>query len=804
MMGLDAMGRKKSRKDRGSSGTAEREPTAGHSKSAKSAKSAKRKRLVLIAVALVVAAALWTLLLSLTPQSFRPLNIVLVTADTLRADHLPLYGYDKIETPNLDRMAASGVVFENAHTVVPLTLPAHASMFTGTFPMYHGVRDNGGYYLDEEHITLAETLQENGYQTGGFVAAFVLDSRWGLSQGFERYFDDFDFKQYERIALDTVQRPGGDVLEEGLRWMEEVKGDPFFAWLHFYDVHAPWEPPEPYLSRYSGYRGSRYDGEIAYVDALMGRLFDWLESAGLEDDTIVVFIGDHGESLGQHKENTHGFFIYDATMHVPFILRAPYRQMRRGNRVRAQVRTIDLMPTLLELVGLETPEPVQGTSLVPLVRGDTEDLGLMAYGESFYPRHHYGWSELKSVRDGALHYIDAPNPELFDVEADPLQKNNLARQRAATVARLKTALDEMVEGFGAEGIDEKGPEILDQETQAQLAALGYLGGPTKVKIDPDRPLADPKDKIGLFNLIKAAGTDSSAGNVAEAMEKIERVLIEDPDILEARNIMGNLWSKEGELEKALAAYQETLARDPEYKAALFGLALTYKQLGRSQDAEAGFRRILDLDPRDNRAYFNLAQIYADREEFADALDLLKQAADAGSERAPLHNLMAECYIGLKELDKAEEEVHRALEINSELVTAYYNLALIHEERGDVDAAIQAYVKEVEIAPKDFKAHFNLAKLYGSVGEPRSMREHFEKAIEVNEEFAIGHLYLAKFYLDTGNLEKAQELAEKGIALGPEPSMAPLSHYILADVYNRLGRYQDAERAIQTAKRLQGS
>ena len=185
-----------------------------------------------------------------------------------------------------------------------------------------------------------------------------------------------------------------------------------------------------------------------------------------------------------------------------------------------------------ELIGLETPEPVQGISLVPLVTGDTEDLGLIAYGESFYPRHHYGWSELKSVRDGALHYIDAPNPELFDVESDPLQKNNLARQRAATVRRMKTALDELVEGFGTEGIDEKGPETLDQETQAQLAALGYLGGASKVKIDPDRPLADPKDKIGLFNLIKAAGADSSAGNVAEAMEKIERVLIEDPDILE--------------------------------------------------------------------------------------------------------------------------------------------------------------------------------------------------------------------------------------------------------------------------------
>ena len=645
-------------------------------------------------------------------------------------------------------------------------------------------------------------MKENGYQTGGFIAAFVLDARWGLDQGFDRYFDDFDFKEFETIALDTVQRRGGVVVEEALGWMDEVKDDRFFAWLHFYDVHTPWEPPEPFLSRYQGYRGSRYDGEIAYVDSLVGKLFDWLERNDLEDETIVVFIGDHGESLGQHEENTHGFFIYDTTMRVPFIIQAPYRQIERGRRVESQVRTIDLMPTLLELVGIEAPEPVQGTSLVPLATGEEDELELYAYGESFYPRNHYGWSELKSIRNASFHFIDAPRPELFDVRADPLQQNNLASQRAATVSRLKTELDRLVEELGIEGIDEQGPVTLDAETQQQLAALGYLGGPAKVNVDPDRPLADPKDKIQLFNLIKEAGSDSSQDRIADAMEKIERVLREDPDILEAHNIMGHLLTKEGDLEKALVAYQDALARDPEYKPALFGLALTYTELGRSSDAEAGFRRVIDLDPRDNRAHFMLAQIHADRSEFEEALELLGKAADLGSERAPLHNLMARCYIGLKELDRAEEKVRRALEINPELAPAYYNLAIIFEERGDVPAAIDAYIKDVEIAPKDYKAHFNLAKLYGQTGRPRKMKEHFETAIESNDEFAIGHLYLAKFYLDTGNLERAHELASKGIELGPAPAMAPFGHFILADIYNRQGRTDDAERELRTAQRLQ--
>ena len=625
-----------------------------------------------------------------------------------------------------------------------------------------------------------------------------------MNQGFDRYYDDFDLNKFENVGLDTVQRRGNEVLKEAEKWMGEVKDDRFFAWLHFYDVHTPYEPPEPFLSRYRGYPGARYDGEIAYLDSLMGELFDWLQKADLEDDTLVVFIGDHGESLGQHEENTHGFFIYDATMHVPFLLKAPYRQIRAGQRISAQVRNVDLMPTILDLVAIEPPATIQGTSLVPLLEGETEDLGLLAYSESFYPRHHYGWSELKSVRNGVFQFIDAPRPELFDIRADPNQTKNLAPQRAATVKELKTALDALVTRYGVEGIDEKAPETPDADTAAQLAALGYLGGPSKIKIDPTKPLADPKDKIPLFNLIKDAGADSSEDRIDEAMAKIDRVLAEDPDILEAHYILGNLYTKKKDLEKAVAAYQEALARDPEYKSALFGLASTYQEMGRPKDAEAGFKRILELDPRDNRAYYSLAKIQVDRNDFEGALSLLKKAVDIGSERAPLHNLMAECYIGLKQLEEAKKEIATALQMNAELPTAHFNLALIHEEEDDAPGAITAYEKELEVSPKDFRSHFNVAKLYAKAGNAPKTREHFEKAIETNDKFAIGHLYLAKFYLDSGNLEKAQELALKGIELGPEPSMAPLGHFILADIYNRKGRFGDAERELRTAQRLQSS
>ena len=751
-------------------------------------------------------AALWSSQIwvdGLSLDQKRPMNVIVVTADTLRADKLACYGNSRIATPHLDQLAASGVLFENSTTVVPLTLPAHSSIFTGTYPMYHGVRDNGGYYLDSDQITLAELLKDKGFSTGAFVGAFVLDSRWGLDQGFDHYFDDFDLSKFENVSLDTVQRRGDEVLEEALAWMDSVRNGPFFSWIHFYDPHTPYDPPEPYLSQYEGVRWGRYDGEVAYVDSLMGQLAQWLRERQLAESTIVAFIGDHGESLGEHDETSHGFFVYDSTVDVPFILSTPYRELR-GQRIAAQVRTIDLMPTLLDLLAMDTPEAVQGVSLVELASGETDDLDLIAYSESFYPRHHYGWSELKSLRGGGFHFIAAPRPELYDVVNDPSEEENLASRRPREVRRLERQLAEILDASSVDGIEEQEPATLDPETAQRLAALGYLAGPSKVKTDPSKPLADPKDKINLFNLIKSAGSDSSEDRVDEALVKIQRVLAEDPDILEAHQILGNLYTKKGETDKAVEAYRQALARDGSYKPALYSLAAAYFEMGRTGDAEAGFRRILELDRRDNQAHFMLARIHAGREEFDEALELLSTAEELGSTRAPLHSLTAECYIGLERYDEALTVIHLALELKPDLPNAHFNLALILEARGDLQGAIEAYEEDLEISPKNFKAHFNLAKLYGQAGQAGEQMESFKKSIEMNEEFAIGYLYLAKMHLDQGDLDQAMSLARKGIELGPEPSMAPLGHFVLADVYNRLGRFDDAQREVALARKLQGS
>ena len=762
---------------------------------------------LLVALALGGAVlAVWNLWSRWGGRSFapKPLNIVLVTADTLRADKLGCYGNETVETPNLDRLAASGVLFENASTSTPVTLPAHATLFTGTYPIFHGVRDNGGYYLEPDQVTLAESLQTRGYTTGAFVSAFVLDARFGLDQGFDRYFDDFDLSKVKNAAPSSVYRRGDEVLSEAIAWMKQRdEAAPFFSWIHLYDAHRPYDPPEPFKSQYRNEPWGSYDGEVAYVDALMGDLMSWLEDEGLMETTIVAFVADHGESLGDHEELTHGFFVYDATMRVPFIVRTPYDALR-ARRIRAQVRTIDLMPTLLELVAADVPDSVQGASLVPLLTGRSDDAELTAYGESVMPEH-YGWSPLASLRTNDFHYIEAPRPELYDLENDPYEGTNVATRRAAKVRELQAELDELRQRYGVEDIDERARATIDPETRDKLAALGYLGGERSRSRDPSQPLADPKDKIGLFKLIREASNDSGEGRRQEAVAKLQQVIEQDPAITEAYNILGNVYAALGEREKAVAAYREALALDPRYKPAIFSLALSFKEMGRLDEAAAGFKRILELDPRANQASFLLADIEIDRGRFDEVHAIVERVrATNNRERAMLHHLEARRHLGRDEGDAAESELRRAIELDPKLPDAHYDLGLVLEGRGDAAGAQEAYEREITIAPESYQAHFTLAKLLGLGGRNTEMIDHLEKAIAANPDFAVGHLYLANVYLEEGNLERAMTSAQRGIALGPEPSLAPFGHFILADVFHRLGRAREAEREMALAKKLQGS
>src|SRR5687767_8500731 len=360
---------------------------------------------------------------SSTPPQARAPNLVLITIDTLRPDHLECYGYKPIKTPHINGLAADGVLVEKAYTPIPLTLPSHASIFTGTYPIFHGVRDFTGFTLSKDRTTLATMLGSAGYRTGGVIGSAVLEARWGLNQGFEFYYDNFSFS-LERDWQPIAERRGDVVVREGLGWLEKHKKSPFFLWMHLFDPHDPYEPPAPYAAQYSE---RPYDGEIAYTDEHVGTIVRYLKQNNLYENCLIVLLADHGESLGEHGERYHGFFIYDATLRIPMIFKLPAAAGVRGRRIPGPLRTIDVVPTVLQIMGLSgkvRAKEVQGRGAYGAMLGKQPSSEITAYGELFLPFYHFEWSPLLSVLRGRHKFIDAPKPELYDIEADPGETRN--------------------------------------------------------------------------------------------------------------------------------------------------------------------------------------------------------------------------------------------------------------------------------------------------------------------------------------------------------------------------------------------
>ena len=447
-----------------------------------------------LSVARKLLAALLLLTIHLACASLRtitrPNALVIVTIDTVRADHLGAYGATAGRTPALDRLAAEGVVFEDATSVAPLTLPAHCSLFTGLLPPRHGVRDNADPPLDSSYETLAETLHRNGFRTAAFVSSVVLRGDRGLAQGFDLYGDAGARNVSGRPGL---QRPANEVMDEALAWLSGRGDAPYFTWIHLYDAHAPYEPPSPYGEMYPG---DPYAGEIAFVDSQIARLMDALDGLQLSDRTVVIVAGDHGESLGDHGEAGHGIFVYESVLRVPLIARVPRMAARR---IPGVARLIDIAPTALELLGHGAPK-VDGVSLVPLMSGTATSLDLEAYSESLYPER-FGLSPLRALHDGRYKLIEAPRSELYDLQSDPLEQHNLYEGRRALAAALAARLSTFGNGNGRED-GARATHQVGRETRERLAAIGYVSGPERHERARDiRSRADPKDHIARFSCL---------------------------------------------------------------------------------------------------------------------------------------------------------------------------------------------------------------------------------------------------------------------------------------------------------------
>ena len=638
------------------------------------------------------------------------LNVLLITLDTTRADRIGAYGWGKAKTPNIDALAAGGVRFANAYCSTPLTLPSHCSILTGTYPLYHKVRNNGSYYLAPEAVTLAERLRDRGFRTSAFVASFNVDSRFGVDQGFPLYDDRADDEQM--LKTFRSERRGDKVADAFIGWLEGNAGSRFFSWVHFFDPHMPHDPPSPYKEEFSK---DLYDGEVAFMDHELGRVIDALRAKSILDRTLIVVAGDHGEALGEKEELDHGIFIYDGTMKVPLIFYADKR-LPGGLIVDSRVRLIDVMPSILDMLGVPVNREVQGTSLLPYIEGK-KDGDLTCYLESYYPPETFGWSELVGIIDGDWKFIRAPRSELYNLKTDAKEEKDLVSREARTAALLNRKLEEIIKAGTSK--TKPGRRTLSREEEDRLRSLGYIGADASVKVGKG-PLPDPKDKMGEFKILFKAKLLEYQGNFEESEKYYREILRLEPDVSWHYIGLAILLAKERKVGEGIEVLKSGLVRLPDSVVLMSRLASFYMRVGNFKEAFAMSRAALDRDPRqfdalviagwsedmrgnwkESSGYFGKAlEIEPEnkyiRLKYAYALGALGRGAEAaridealkkefpGDRR--IYADLGTIYTSMNKLDLAEENLRKAVELDPG-PESYLVYSAILERMGRLEDAI---------------------------------------------------------------------------------------------------------------------
>jgi arylsulfatase A-like enzyme/Flp pilus assembly protein TadD len=722
-------------------------------------------------------------------------NVILLTLDTLRADHLSCYAADNVPTPNLDALAAEGTLFETCIAQTPLTLPAHTTILSGTYPLYHQVRDNGGFLVPAKLELISETLRQKRFATSGFIAAYVLHSKWGINQGFDHYADNFDLVKFKSISLDKVQKRAGEVLAEAEAWLRQNNGQRFFSWIHLYDPHTPYDAPSPFRERYAGHP---YRGEVAYLDAELGKFFDFLKAEGLWDDTIIVVSGDHGESLGEHREQGHGFFIYESTVRVPLIFRAP--RPFPAARVERIVEHVDIVPTILAMLEIPRPAQVQGRSLLNLMLGRSETGFDSAYTETFYPRLHFGWSELAARYSGKWKYIQAPRAELYDLPADPAEERNLERRRSFDARRMKRGLAEFQERVGKTALAPSGTGKLDRDSLEKLAALGYVT--TSVDTSGKTDLIDPKEKIDLYNRLDTAKQLMGKDRLDDAIAQVRSIIAVDPDMVDVHMMLGNLLFRQREFRPALDAFREVLRMRPDYNFAMLNVLYCLKNLGERQESLREIERFRALFPDDPALFYEEGEALAGLRKFAPALAALQKSLDLDQANARAWKKMGEIHFLRGEYEKAAAAIRKGIEFSPEQQKSHFDLAVIDETRNDASAAEANYRRELQLNPGNFMASYNLAELLRKSGRSDEALAFYQATMKSNPTFAIPFFMAAKHYFDRRqNLDEAIALCRSGIAITPVDKYTAFGYYILSDIYSYRGEKSPAEKCYRQAEAL---
>ncbi len=619
-------------------------------------------------------------------------NVVLITVDTLRADRVGAYGYAKARTPNLDGMAASGVRFEKAFSPVPITLPSHACMLTGTYPMRNGMHDFSGNRLDPAQPTLATVLKAEGYATGAVVGAAVLDRRFGLNNGFDFYYDNFDFNRMLETNLDAMERPGNLVMDQALAWLRKNSSRRFFLWVHLYDPHHPYNPPAPYNTQLA----DAYDGEIAFTDAQVGRLLRYLKLGGLLSKTIIVLAGDHGEGLGEHGEKTHGFFIYNSTLHVPLLMKLPAGTAGGKRLVADAVSLVDVMPTVLEALRLPVPSQVQGRSLLPLLKARSEADASPLYAESYLPRLHFNWSELRGIQSGNYRLIDGPKPELYDLSRDPGETQNLHQQKPAVAEELRAQLGSVIQKYSAGG-ETAQQTSLDPAMAERLQALGYaaLPGGSNPTIS-NRELPDPKDRIGMYELVSEAINLSQRGRYDESIENLKKALVIEDGSVPAHYLLGLNYFRKKDFASAVPEFRRVLEKSPDYALAVFNLGLALAHLGELDEAILKLKRTLELDPSNFSAAFDLGAVYLKKSMYEESIAAFRQSVAIHPGFAPARRALGEMLLFRGQADEAISELREAVRLTPNDGRIYLALGNAFQAKGLHREAAEARRKAQEL------------------------------------------------------------------------------------------------------------
>jgi len=721
----------------------------------------------------------------------RSLNVLIITLDTIRADRLGAYGHPDIRTEFVDGLAERGVTFDRCIAPTPLTLPSHTSLFTGTYPVFHGVRDNGNYVVSSELTTMAELFADEGYRAGGFVGAFVLSSRWGLDQGFATYTEPSGAYDPALVSFAQVQRRADTVINDAITWLRKEPEKPWFAWVHLYDPHLPYDPPSDFAREYPD---DLYLGEVAYADAELGRLHNFLESSGLDSHTLIVFAGDHGEGLGDHGEFDHGLLLYQTTTQAPLIIAHP-AMTSAGVRRQEVVSLVDILPTIAAAVGLPLPDNVQGQSLWPLIGGDGTFDEKPVYAETHYPKLHFGWSPLMALQDRKFQLIQSSEPELYDLDSDPRQERNIFGINTSVAENMTSELEDLILQLGQGAME--ATSAPDAATMAKLAALGYVAG----GVEPENGqsvdvLPNPRSMLWLYNLLIEASSSISAGDEAGGEKKLLEILENNDLLVDAWVALGRLYRRQGRMADSLNALREAHARrplDPFLASKLANALISTRQL---EEAEQLLMAALEKHPDDPYIVFSLARAMESSGRFAESEILFRKTLTLDPLSAPAHVRLAALALRREDLNTVSAELDAALRLDPRVAEGSLLRGQLLERQNRFEEASQAYRDELSNSPNSLPAAITLSRLEGRLGRPAEQELVLRNAILANPKSPGPYLVLAMTFLQRGErYAEAVELAELGLRQNPIGQELQMAYFILANLAQRLG---DPKRATEYA------